>query len=238
MKNVLITGGTKGIGKACVELFSDKGYRVFVIYKSDDESAKKLSKELGAICFKADISDDTAVCDTINKIISAYGTIDVLINNAGIADQKLFIDTNYADRKRIIDIDLCGIFNLTEKVLKSMLSVGAGVIINVSSIWGQVGASCEAVYSAAKAGIIGFTKALAKEMGLSGIRVNCVAPGMIDTPMNSIYTQEDIDEISKEIPMGRIGTAQECAQLIYFLASDDASYITGQTIGINGGWNM
>ena len=138
----------------------------------------------------------------------------------------------------MIDVDLNGIYNVTQPVLKNMLKKNSGAIVNVSSIWGQCGAACEVAYSAAKAGVIGFTKALAKEMGLSGIRVNCVAPGMIDTPMNNTFSDEEKSEICSEIPLGRMGTAQEVAELIYFLSSDDASYITGQTIGINGGWEM
>jgi len=238
MKSVLITGGTKGIGKACAELFSQKGYKVFVIYKSDDKIAQELTQELGITCLKADITNEQAVNNAIEKIISSFGKIDVLINNAAIAQQKLFIDMSYSDWREIIDVDLSGIFNVTNRVLKTMIKNNRGVIVNISSIWGQTGASCEVAYSSAKSGIIGFTKALAKEMGLSGIRVNCVAPGIIDTTMNSVYSKEDIEEILKEIPQGRVGTAQECANLIYFLASDDSSYITGQTIGINGGWNM
>ena len=136
------------------------------------------------------------------------------------------------------DIDLNGVYNVTLPVVKKMIVKKRGAIVNISSIWGQCGASCEVAYSAAKSGVIGFTKALAKELGLSGIRVNCVAPGMIDTPMNGVFSEEDISQICSEIPLGRMGTAAECAELIYFLSSDDSSYITGQTIGINGGWEM
>ena len=238
MKNVLITGGTKGIGKACAELFSKKGYRVFIIYRSDDEAAKALSQNIGCIAYKADISSYSEVSKIVDEIYKNYSHIDVLINNAGISEQKLFVDITPSDWKKIIDTDLNGTYNVTHEVVKNMLKNNSGVIINVSSIWGQCGASCEVHYSAAKAGIIGFTKALAKELGLSGIRVNCVAPGMIDTPMNSAFSEEDILSICNEIPLGRVGYARECAELIYFLSSDDASYITGQVIGINGGWEM
>lgn len=238
MKNVLITGGTKGIGEACAELFAKKNYRVFIIYREDDEKAKQMEKELSCIAYKADICRNDEINRITDDIYKNYGAVDVLVNNAGIAQQKLFIDITEQEWKRMLDVDLNGVYNVTNAVLKKMITRNKGVIVNVSSIWGQCGASCEVHYSAAKAGVIGFTKALAKEMGLSGIRVNCIAPGMIDTPMNAYFSKEDIDDICSEIPMGRMGTAKECAELIYFLSSDDSSYITGQVIGINGGWKM
>ena len=237
MKNVLITGGTNGIGRAVVDVFLKNGYRVFVFYKSDDITADEL-KKLGVNTYKADISDFEAVSDAVLDILEKYSHIDVLVNNAGIAEQRLFVDITPADWKRMCDVNLDGVYNVTSCVVKNMIKNGKGSIVNVSSIWGQYGASCEVHYSAAKAGVIGFTKALAKELGLSKIRVNAVAPGIIDTNMNGHLSDEDIEEIVKEIPVGRVGTAIECAELIYFLSSEDASYITGQTIGINGGWAL
>ena len=237
-KNVLITGGTRGIGAACAELFMKKGYTVYSTYNKDEKSAEEISKKIGCKIFKMDITNRKAVRETIAKIISDAGKIDVLINNAGIAQQKLFIDIEDNEWDNMIETNLTGVYNVTKEVLKNMISNNSGAIVNVSSIWGECGASCEVHYSTAKAGVIGFTKALAKEMALSGIRVNCVTPGMIETQMNLAFSKEDIEEISNDIPMGRCGTPMECAELIYFLSSDKASYITGQIIGINGGWNI
>ncbi len=237
-KNVLITGGTRGIGAACSELFIKNGYTVYATYNNDGKSAEEIAKKLGVKIYKMDIKDRKSVKETIAKIISDAGKIDVLINNAGIAQQKLFIDLDDSDWDNMIDTNLTGIYNVTKDVLKNMISNHAGAIVNVSSIWGECGASCEVHYSASKAGVIGFSKALAKEMAMSGIRVNCVAPGMIETKMNAAFSKEDIEEICEEIPMGRCGTPMECAELIYFLSSDKASYITGQVIGVNGGWNI
>ena len=237
MKNVLITGGTRGIGASCVRLFTKKGYRTFIIYQKNDELADKLCKETGCIAYRADICDKDKLSDVVNSICTKHGGIDVLINNAGIAEQMLFIDITPEQWKKMLDVNLTGIYNVTQEVTKHMLTKG-GSIINISSIWGEHGASCEVHYSAAKAGIIGFTKALAKELGLMGIRVNCIAPGIIETDMNSHLTDEDIADICSQIPISRVGTPDECAELAYFLASDNSSYITGQTIGINGGWEM
>ena len=237
-KNVLITGGTRGIGAACAQLFSKKGYNVFLTFNKDEKSANKIAKELSCKVYKMDVKDHKAVAETIWKIISEEGRIDVLINNAGIAAQKLFVDLEPSEWDEMINTNLTGVYNVTREVLKNMISNHSGSIVNISSIWGQCGASCEVHYSASKAGVIGLTKALAKEMAMSNIRVNCVAPGMIDTQMNSAFSKEDIEGICEDIPMGRMGTPKECAELIYFLASEKASYITGQIIGINGGWEI
>ena len=238
MKNVLITGGTRGIGAECTRLFTKKGYRVFAFYNSNKDTALKISDETGAITYCVDICDKDNTDRIINEIFDRFGPIDVLINNAAISQQKLFIDITPKEWQKMIDVNLTGLYNVTNEVVKKMIVNHSGSIINVSSIWGECGASCEVHYSSAKAGVIGFTKALAKELGLSGIRVNCVTPGIIDTDMNSHLSIDDIEEIKKEIPLSRLGTPDDCANLIYFLASDDASYITGQTIGINGGWEM
>ncbi len=237
-KNVIITGGTRGIGAACTELFIKNGYNVYAIYNKDEKTAQELSKKSGCKIYKADVANRDAIRKVISEIINDAGRIDVLVNNAGIAGQKLFIDLEDDEWDNMINTNLTGVYNVTKEVLKNMISNHSGSIVNVSSIWGQCGASCEAHYSSSKAGVIGLTKALAKEVALSGIRVNCVAPGMIKTQMNSAFSQEDIEEICEEIPMGRMGTPQECAELIYFIASEKASYITGQTIGINGGWEV
>lgn len=237
MKNIFITGGTRGIGASCVSLFSKKGYKVFTVYHKNDDAAKALSSRTGCIAYQADICDKEKISSVIDDICATYGSIDVLINNAGIAEQKLFVDISSEEWKKMLDVNLTGIYNVTHEVTKHMLRKG-GSIINISSIWGEHGASCEVHYSAAKAGIIGFTKALAKELGLMGIRVNCIAPGIIDTDMNSHLSNDEIADICTQIPLARVGTPDECAELAYFLASDDSSYITGQTIAINGGWEM
>ncbi len=237
-KNVLITGGTRGIGAACSRIFSRNGYTVYAIYNQDEKSAKGLEKEIGCKIYKADISNRDSIKKVVDEIINNAGRIDVLVNNAGIAGQKLFIDLEDIEWDNIINTNLTSVYNVTKEVLKNMISNHSGSIVNVSSIWGQCGASCEAHYSASKAGVIGLTKALAKEVARCGIRVNCVAPGMIETQMNSAFSKEDIEEICEEIPMARMGTPEECAELIYFIASEKASYITGQTIGINGGWEV
>ena len=236
VKNVLITGGTRGIGAACAELFSKNGYNVYAIYNKDEKSAEEMKEKFGCRVYCSDIKDRNSVKETIAKILDDAGKIDILINNAGIAQQKLFIDLDDSEWDNMIDTNLTGIYNVTKEVLKNMISNHSGAIVNVSSIWGQCGSSCEVHYSASKSGVIGLTKALAKEMAMSGIRVNCVAPGMIETQMNAAFSKEDIEEICEEIPMGRMGKPMECAELIYFLSSDKASYITGQVIGVNGGW--
>lgn len=237
-KNVIITGGTRGIGVACAEVFIKNGYRVFAIYNKDKKTAEEMEKKLGIKTYCADVGNRETIREVIREIINEAGKIDVLINNAGIAGQKLFIDLEDSEWDNMINTNLTGVYNVTREVLKNMVSNTNGSIVNISSIWGQCGASCEVHYSASKAGVIGLTKALAKEMARTGIRVNCVTPGMIKTDMNSGFCDEDIEEICEEIPMARCGTAMECAQLIYFLASEKASYITGQVIGVNGGWNI
>jgi len=238
IKNVFITGGTGGIGESCARLFAKNGYRVFITYKKNEERAKTLCEELGCTAYCVDVCDKAELSKIFETIEKEYNGVDILINNAAVAEQKLFIDIDEDSWRRMIDINLNGVYNAAHGAVSSMIRKKSGVIINVSSIWGVCGASCEVHYSAAKSGVIGFTKALAKELGLSGIRVNCVAPGIIKTEMNSHLTEEDMKEICAEIPLSRAGTAAECAELIYFLASDDASYITGQTIEINGGWHI
>ena len=238
MKNVLITGGTKGIGKKCSELFYKNGWRVFVIYHKDRESAGELEQNINCTTYCADICSYEECENVVADIYKKYDGIDVLVNNAGISEQKLFVDINSDDWNRMINTNLTGMYNITNAAVKEMIKKHSVSIVNVSSIWGGCGASCEVHYSASKAGVIGFTKALAKELGLSGIRVNCVAPGIIDTPMNSHLKKEDIDEICEQIPLGRVGKTEECAELIYFLSSEKAQYITGQVVEINGGWNI
>ena len=235
MKTVFITGGSRGIGAECVKIFSENGYRVAFSYLRSEENAIALSKKYDALCFKADVSVSSEITDAITEASAKLGKIDVLINNAGIAESALFTDVTDEMWKRMLDTNLSGAFYASRAVLPNMISKKRGVILNVSSMWGQVGASCEVHYSAAKAGLIGMTKALAKEVGPSGIRVNCVSPGVIDTDMNANLSDSDIEALKNETPLERIGNATDIAEALLFLASDKASFITGQDIGVNGG---
>lgn len=234
IKNVLITGGSRGIGAACVREFAKNGYRVFFSFNNSAEKAKKLCSETGATAFKADVTKSDEIGEMIKKI-HKYGRISVLINNAGIAEQKLFSDITEDDWDRMFDVNIKGMFLVSKAVLPDMIHEKYGKIINFSSIWGITGASCEVHYSASKAAVIGFTKALAKEVGLSGINVNCIAPGVIDTEMNAHLDNEARAELCDETPLGRFGTPEETAKLALYLASNEASFITGQVISPNGG---
>lgn len=235
MKNVLITGGSRGIGKSCVYEFSKKGYRVFFTYKNSDEEAKKISADTGAVCIKCDVSKSDEVKKMSDFIHNNYGKISVIVNNAGISQIKLFCDLNEADWDEMFNVNVKGMFLITKEFIKDMIGEKYGKIINISSMWGEAGASCEVHYSASKAAVIGFTKALAKEMGPSNINVNCIAPGVIDTDMNKELKKEDLEALCDETPLMRTGNPDEVAKLAVFLASDDASFITGQIIGQNGG---
>lgn len=240
-KTVLVTGGSKGIGRKIVEDFASLGYNVCINYNKSEREAITLKDELASngynvlIC-KADISKNEDVDKMIEDIIKTFGKIDILVNNSGVCNYELFTDISKEDIRNIIDVNLIGTINVTQKVLnKSMIKNKSGNIVNISSVWGIVGASCEVMYSLTKAGIIGFTKALAKEVSLSNIRVNAVAPGVIDTDMISNLTEGDIKILKEEIPLGRIGNVEEVSNTVLFLASDKASYITGQVISPNGG---
>lgn len=239
-KTVIVTGSSKGIGAATAIMFAQKGYNVVINYNQSYESASLLCKSLSAngysvITQKANVSNKLEVDLMVKETLYKFGTLDILVNNAGIAFQGLLTDTDEIDFDRMIDINLKGVFNCCKAVLPSMISRQAGKIINISSMWGQVGASCEVAYSAAKAGVIGLTKALAKEVAPSGITVNAIAPGLIETNMNSNLTIEELTDFVSTIPLGRMGSADEIAAAVDFLASDKADYITGQVLGINGG---
>lgn len=230
MKRVLITGGSRGIGAAVARLFAENGYEVIINYNKSAEKAKALADELGATAICADVSDPLAV----KEMFKAAGNIDVLVNNAGISGFYMLDAMSDDEWNKMINVNLSSVFYCCREVLPQMLHRKSGAIVNVSSMWGQCGASCEVAYSAAKAGVIGFTKALAKEVGPSGIRVNCVAPGAIDTDMNKVLGQEALAEICDETPLGRLGTAEEVAEAIFYLA-DKASFVTGQVLSPNGG---
>ena len=230
-KIALVTGGSGGIGEAICRRLADDGYFVFINYASSKQKAERLAEELNgeAVCF--DVSDTAAVKAAAGQI----GTIDLLVNNAGISRIELFTHIPDETAQSIMKVNLIGTMNCARAFLPGMISQRSGCIINISSMWGQCGASCEVDYSASKAGIIGFTKALAKEVAPSGIRVNCVSPGFIMTEMNSRFTDEELALIRDEIPLGIFGEPRHVADAAAFLASKQAEYITGQILAVNGG---
>lgn len=231
LKTALVTGGSRGIGEAICRRLADEGYFVLINYLNSKEKAKQLAEEIHGTAIQFDVSD----MDSVSNAVLEFGKIDLLINNAGISEIDLFTHIPQEKASRIMNINLIGTMNCSRAVLPSMISRKSGCIINISSMWGQCGASCEVDYSASKAGIIGFTKALAKEVAPSGIRVNCVSPGFIMTEMNSRFSQEDLEEIRSEIPLGIFGKPEHIADSVAFLASEQSEYITGQVIAVNGG---
>ena len=241
MSTVLITGASRGIGRAAALLFGKNGWNVAVNYRANEAAAQSLKEELEAMGVKclpvqADVADAVQVRRMISMVEYTFGGIDVLVNNAGIAQQKLFTQLTEEDWDRMFDVHVKGTFHCTQAVLPLMIGARKGSIVNVSSMWGQVGGACEVHYSAAKAAVIGMTKALAKELGLSGIRVNCVAPGVIDTEMNGMLDEDTMEALKEQTPLGTIGTPEQVAKAIWFLACEDSSFITGQVLSPNGGF--
>lgn len=228
MERVLITGGTRGIGRQTAILFKKSGYEVFVTYVKSSDEAEKLEK-IGINTIMADVSDFGAMLEAKKKI----GSVDILVNNAGISYWGLLSEMKIEEWQRILDVNLTGTFNCIKLFSPDMVNKKCGSIVNISSMWGVTGGSCEAAYSASKAGIIGLTKALAKELGPSGIRVNCVAPGVIKTDMTKNLSQEDLSTLSEETPLGAIGTAEDVAEGILYIAR--AKFVTGEVLNINGG---
>ena len=239
-KNVLITGASGGIGSAAARLFAENGYNVIINYNSTEQDALSLEKELScignAVALKADVSSKSDVDAMFTEAEKLFGKINVLVNNAGISQQKLFTDITEEEFDRMFSVNVKGVFNCCQRALPSMIHDKSGKIINVSSMWGISGASCEVHYSASKAAVIGLTKALAREVGLSGVQVNCVAPGVIETKMNSHLSEKIFRELEDSSSLGRTGTPEEVAELIYFLSDNKSDFITGQTVCIDGGF--
>ncbi len=242
MKNVFITGGSGGIGSAIAKLLSENGLGVAIGYNSAEKTAEYLAAEINraggrAVAVRCNVADafsvESAVCHTVEHL----GELDALVNCAGISYIGLMSEMSLAEWENIVRVNLTGAFLCTKAVLPNMIREHRGSIVNIASMWGEVGASCEVAYSATKAGLIGFTKALASELAPSGIRVNCVSPGLIDTPMNKLSGAE-LAMLYEEIPMGRSGTAREIAEAVEFLISEKSAYITGQVISVNGGMVM
>ena len=240
-KTVIVTGGSRGIGAAIVRKLAENGYNVVLNYNKSEEIAKYIKKELtdkgyNVEIFKADVSKREQVKSLVDFTIEKFKTIDVLINNAGISQTKLFTDITDEDWNNMINTNLNSVFYMSQEVVPYMINKKDGLIINISSIWGSVGASCEVHYSVAKAGVDAMTKSLAKELGLSNIRVNSIAPGIIDTDMNKYLSEDEKKEIKKEIPLGKIGMPEDIAKCVKWLIEDN--YVTGQVIRIDGGWNI
>lgn len=231
MKTILVTGGTRGIGKSIALLFLEKGYRVCAAYSRDENSANELRAK-GVECYKTDVSNEAEVVALFKKI----GEVDVLVNNAGISLIKQIQDVTYEEYRRMMDVNMGGAFLCTREASKGMIDRRNGLIVNISSVWGEVGGSCESVYSASKAALLGFTKALAKELGWSHIRVNSVSPGVINTSMNVHFSSEEMDCLRDEIPMGRIGTGEDVARAVLYLAENE--YVTGIDLAVNGGFSI
>lgn len=231
MKTVLITGGVRGIGKSIALAFVQKGYRVCVTYSKDEENAAKMQTQ-GVEVYRADVTDENAV----QTLFQTLGKVDILVNNAGVSLIKQIQDTSYQDFERVFAVNMGGAFLCSREAAKGMISRQNGLIVNISSVWGEVGASCESVYSASKAAIIGFTKALAKELGYSGVRVNAVSPGVIDTTMNAHFSKTEMQAIQEEIPLGRIGHGEDVAKAVLFLEENE--YITGVDLPVNGGFSI
>ncbi len=240
-KTIIISGASRGIGAACAKLFAENNYNAVINFNKSENNAKILQNEIinnggNAILVKADVSNYQQADILVKTAINEFGSVDVLINNAGISQYSLFTDTTEHDFDDIFNINVKSVYNLSRIVLPYLIRQQNGNIINISSMWGQVGASCEVLYSATKSAIIGMTKALAKEVAPSNIRVNAIAPGIIDTDMMSDFTEEDIKYLCNQTPLGKLGTPQDIAKTALFLASDNASFITGQIFGVNGGY--
>ncbi len=240
-KSVVITGGSRGIGRACALIFAQHGYDVLVGYNRNKTAAEETlaaASGYGVKCaaFCADISKKDEARRLISKALYEFGKVDVLVNNAGIARAALMTDVTEQDFSDMFFTNVGGVFFTSQAVIPEMIGAGGGKIINISSMWGQVGASCETLYSATKAAVIGLTKAMSKELAPSNITVNCVAPGVIDTEMNTCYDKDTMEELRVRTPLERIGSPSDVAGAVYFLASNAADFITGEVVSVNGGF--
>lgn len=240
-KVVLITGGSRGIGAEIVIEFAKIGYKVAFTYNSSYENAIEVLKKAKSNnqfvnIYKCNVSNKNDVDNLICNVLSSFGHIDVLVNNAGVSHEALFTDTTENDWDRVFNVNVKGVFNCTKAVIPEMIKRHSGNIINISSMWGQVGASCEVAYSASKSAVIGLTKALAKEVGPSGINVNCICPGVINTDMLNSFSNENINELKQQTPLKTIGMPIDIANMTTFLASENSRFITGQVFGVNGGF--
>ena len=236
MKRVLITGGSRGIGAACVRKFAAAGDAVVFLYNKSVMDARALAQETGAIAIQIDVSDPEALAVAVHEAARRLGGIDVLVNNAGISLVGLLSDMNDDEWRRLLDTNLSAAVIASREVSRKMVSQKSGRIINIGSVWGRVGASCEVAYSATKAGLEGLTRALAKELGPSGVTVNCIEPGVIATDMNAGFDEATLSALCEETPLCRIGRPEDVANAVSWLASEEASFITGQILGVDGGF--
>lgn len=241
-KTVLITGASRGIGACCALLFAQHGYNVALHYNESETQAREILEQaeffgVRAAVFQADVSDSAQVNRMVMGVLDTFGRIDVLVNNAGIAQQKLFTDITDEDWRHMLGVNLSGVFYCCRAALPHMIREHRGAVVNISSMWGITGASCEVHYSAAKGGVVTMTKALAKEVAPSGVRVNCVCPGVIQTEMNAQLSPETLEALKEETPLGRLGTPLDVAKVVCFLAEEElSSFITGQVLGVDGGF--
>lgn len=243
MQTVLITGASRGIGKEIAIKFAQNGYNVVINYLSSEKKAVALSKQLSkyncrTLLCKADVSDDEQVKKMVTSVIKTFGRIDVLVNNAGVALSKILQETKASEIQKVFGVNTFGTINCTKAVLPYMIKEKQGKIINISSIWGKVGASMETVYSASKGAVIAFTKAVAKEVAPSNISVNCVCPGVIETDMLKNYSADEKNELKYNTPMMRLGSVEDIANAVYFLATDKSNFITGQILTVDGGFAL
>ena len=236
MRRVLISGGSRGIGAECVRRYTSLGDAVAFIYNKSFDAAQALSSKTGAIAIQADVSNAVEAKSAVNQAVEKLGGIDILVNNAGIAHIGLFTDLTDDEWRCLCDTNLSSVIYLSREASKYMVRRHGGSIVNIGSVWGRAGASCEVAYSATKAGLRGFTRALAKELGPSGIIVNCIEPGVIDTEMNAALDEETRASLADETPLGRLGTSADVASAVEFLTSPGAAFITGQILGVDGGF--